>query len=94
MRNDTVSAIDKWAEAAGAETIINYAVPLLTQENPELRTETLNWTLKNKEGLALADHSTLVKPLMMCLLDKNPSIRNSTELLIVVVIQYTGYQPF
>ena len=81
-----MTCIDKWAEAVGPETVMNYAIPLLSQENPELRTETLNWVLKNKESIPEADHSTFVKPLMLLLQDKSPTIRNNTELVIVVVM--------
>jgi hypothetical protein len=38
--------MDKWAEHAGPEVIINNLGPMLTQENPELRSEALKWIIK------------------------------------------------
>lgn len=46
VRGDAISCMDKWAEHAGPEVIINNLGPLLTQENPELRTEALKWIIK------------------------------------------------
>lgn len=42
LRLDALAAIDKWAEEAGPECIINLSAAHLAQENPDLRTELLN----------------------------------------------------
>jgi len=41
VRADVVTAMDKWAEQCGAELVISIGAPMVTQENPELRTEML-----------------------------------------------------
>lgn len=64
MRGDVVVAMDKWAEHAGPEVIINIGGPLVSQENPELRTEMLKWIIKNKESLKTSEVRDLVKPLV------------------------------
>jgi hypothetical protein len=46
VRGDAVACMDKWAEHVAPEVIINNVAPLLTTENPELRTEALKWIIK------------------------------------------------
>lgn len=46
VRGDAIACMDKWAEHVGPEVIINNVGPMLTQENPELRSEALKWIIK------------------------------------------------
>lgn len=71
--------MDKWAVQIGPEQIINNVVVLLIQENPELRTEALTWIIKNKESIKTSEVKELVKPMVSCLNDKSPNIRNMAE---------------
>ena len=97
VRGDAVLAMDKWAEICGAELIINIGAPLLTQDNPEMRTEMFTWIIKNKESIKLCGNEGLkeqIKPLVECLSDKTPAIRNFAEDVICTVMPLTGYPPF
>ena len=71
VRNDVVSAMNKWSDAIGPELVINYLSPQLTLENPESRGESLKWILDHKDSIPDADLSGLVKPLIACLTDKS-----------------------
>ena len=51
VRADVVATMDKWAEHAAPEIVLNNVIPMLSQENPEMRDETLKWVLKNKDAL-------------------------------------------
>lgn len=53
VRADVVTAMDKWAEHCGAELVIAIGCPLVILDNPELRTEMLQWIIKNKEAIKL-----------------------------------------
>lgn len=78
VRADVVIAMDKWAEHCGPELVISLGTPLLTLENPELRSEMLTWIIKNKESIKLCGPDALkemTKPLVECLSDKTPAIR-------------------
>lgn len=46
VRGDALACMDKWAEHVGPEIILNNLGVMLTQENPELRTEGLKWMIK------------------------------------------------
>lgn len=86
--------MDKWADQVGPEVVINNVGPMVIQENPELRNEALTWIIKNKESIKSAEVKELVKPLMSCLNDKVPGIRNMAEQIITDVMPLTGYAPF
>jgi len=89
-----VACADKWADTNGPESLINYLIPLLAQENPELRTEGLTWIKKNNDSIKLGDVKEFVKPLVACLSDKSPVIRQMVESVIEEVMPITGYLPF
>lgn len=86
--------MNKWAEHVGPEVIINNVGPMLTQENPELRTEALKWILKQKDAIKTSEVKDLVKALVSCLSDKTPAIRNMAEEVITCVMPITGYTAF
>jgi|LauGreDrversion4_2_1035121.scaffolds.fasta_scaffold15522_8 HEAT repeat protein len=97
VRADVVTAMDKWAEHCGAELIISIGGPMVSQENPELRTEMLGWILKNKDSIKLCPADALkeiIKPLVECLSDKTPAIRNLAEETISYIMPLTGYPAF
>lgn len=75
VRNDVIASMNKWSEAIGAEIIINQLAPVLEIENPEGRTESFKWINENKNSIASADTSALIKPLTLCLTDKSKTIR-------------------
>lgn len=83
--------MDKWAEHAGAEVIINNVGPMLTQENPELRSEALKWIIKNKDSIKISETKDYVKALVSCLSDKTPAIRNLAEEVCCYVMPFTGF---
>ena len=72
--------------------------PLLVQENPELRSEGLNFITKHKDTIKLISgpdcKDNLVKPIISCLTDKAPAIRNLAEPLTYEIMAITGYPPF
>lgn len=97
VRADVVTAMDKWAEHCGPELIISIGGPMVTQDNPELRTEMLQWIIKNKDSIkncAAEALKEMTKPLVECLSDKTPAIRNLTEEVILNVMPLTGYPAF
>jgi hypothetical protein len=51
VRAEVVSSMNKWADVIGAENVINKLTAELVLENPELRTEGLNWIQKNKASI-------------------------------------------
>lgn len=71
--------MDKWGTTVGAEVIINNVGPMVIQENPELRNEALTWILKNREAIKTSEVKELVKPIVSCMIDKVPGIRNLAE---------------
>lgn len=71
--------MDKWAEQVCPEVVINSVGLLLVQENPELRNEALTWIIKYKDSIKNTEVKELVKPMVSCLNDKVPGIRNMAE---------------
>lgn len=54
----------------------------------------LGWVIKNKESIKLvaADGiKEMIKPLVECLSDKTPAIRNAAEEVICAVMPIAGY---
>lgn len=94
VRNDTIEAVNKWAEAIGNEPVVQMLCVQMETENPELRDEGFKWILAHKEGIKGADHQLMVKPLMSCLTDKVSKIRSCAEEVIVEVMAFTGFEPF
>ena len=91
VRADVVAATNKWAEAIGAELVLNHLFVKLVVENPELRTECLKWIIQNIESVPSADTSAMVAPLISCLSDKSKAIRDQTEQVMEVVMPIVGY---
>lgn len=97
VRADCVTAMDKWAEQCGAELVISLGGPMVSLENPELRTEMLGWIIKNKDSIKLCALDALkemAKPLVECLSDKAPAIRTATEEVICNVMPLIGFPSF
>lgn len=89
--------MDKWAKECGAELIITLGCPMVSQDNPELRSEMLGWVIKNKDSIKLVAPDALkecCKPLVECLSDKTPAIRSAAEEVILNVMPLTGYPSF
>jgi cytoskeleton-associated protein 5 len=91
VRQEALAAIDKWAHEAGAEYVISYSCEILKQENPELRSELINWLLAHKDSLPKVDLNPMIPSLISCLQDKSAGIRNSAEILFADVIEQVGY---
>lgn len=83
--------MQKIVNVTSPETVMNYLIPLLKTDNPQLRTEGLNFTLKYKENIQKAEISTFVKPLVQGLQDKNPQIRGMMEEVVGEIMIHTGY---
>lgn len=79
VRGDAIACMDKWAEHVGPEVIINNLTVQIALDNPESRTESLKWILKQKESIKSSDYKELVKPLVASLADKTPTIRGLAE---------------
>jgi hypothetical protein len=84
----------KFVEHTSPETILNYLVPLVATENPQMRSEGLNFILKYKDFITKAEMSTFVKPLVQCLQDKAPAIRAQCEEVAGYVMLNVGYNAF
>ena len=94
LRSETITAMNKFAEAAGSEIILNNAGPLLEKDNQEMRNELLTWILKNKESLNKADTNSLVVPLVASIQDRTKEIRVLTEQVVAEVLPIVGYTSF
>jgi len=70
---------------------------MVSQDNPELRTEMLGWINRNKDAIKLVAIDSLkecCKPLVECLTDKTPAIRAAADEVITNVMPLTGYPAF
>jgi cytoskeleton-associated protein 5 len=94
VRQINLEAINKWAEAIGAENIISDIGKVILKENPEIRSVLLEWILKNKNSIATCDASDMPKSLVACLQDKSPQIRTMAEQVIIEVLPKTGPSQF
>jgi len=90
VRDAVQVQMEKIVNATNPETVLNYLVPLLQTDNPQLRQEGLTFTLKYKEHVKKADIDTFIKPLVQGLQDKNPQIRGMMEELSGEVMIHTG----
>ena len=50
--------------------------------------------IKNKEAIKNSEVREIVKPLVQCMSDKTPAIRNMAEEVASYVMAITGYPPF
>mmetsp|Transcript_38603 Transcript_38603/g.34302 ORF Transcript_38603/g.34302 Transcript_38603/m.34302 type:complete len:614 (+) Transcript_38603:797-2638(+) len=94
VRNEVLAALDKWAKEVKNETIVSLALPMLSIESPEMRTEVINWILRNPDGLVKNDIKQSISPILSALQDKNKEIRSLTEKLIEACAAIVGTQPF
>ena len=53
VRGDAIACMDKWAEHVGPEVIINNLTVQIALDNPESRTESLKWILKQKDSIKI-----------------------------------------
>ena len=86
VRNDVLAATEKFVEVCGADVVLNYLIPLVAQDNPQIRGEGLDFILKYKEHINKCDVNLFTKPLVQCLQDKNPTIRGKCEEVIGVIM--------
>ena len=54
----------------------------------------LKWIIKNKDAIKTSEVKESIKPLVQCLSDKAPAIRNMAEEVICCVMPMTGYSAF
>lgn len=94
LRQDALATLDKWSAEIGAENVINYVPSALNQDNPELRTELLNWLLAHKESLSKSDLKPMAPGIISCLQDRTVNIRNAAELLFGEVVEIIGFDCF
>ena len=64
MRNDVLAATEKFVEVCGADVVLNYLIPLVAQDNPQIRGEGLDFILKYKEHINKCDVNLFTKPLV------------------------------
>ena len=91
VRADVVACMNKWAEAIGADKVINHLCASLSVDNPELRNEAFIWLQDKEKFIPECEHAMMIKPLVSCLSDKKSSIRVSAEEMIVLVMKNTGF---
>lgn len=94
LRQDALATIDKWSAETGPESIVNYSGGPLMQDNPELRTELLNWLLAHKEIFPKCDLKQLASGILGCLQDRTANIRNAAENLFSEVVNLIGFESF
>lgn len=94
IRSETVVAMDRIAEAAGPELVLNNVAPLLEKDNPDMRSELLGWIMKNKEHLAKSEPMALVPSLVSSMQDRSKEIRGLAEQVVAEVMPHTGFTAF
>ena len=94
VRDEVVKCMNKWADAIGADKIINHLGEVINVENPEARNEGLKWILLHETSIASCDHSTLIKPLISCMTDRSKDIRNLAENVSLPVMKLAGHPKF
>lgn len=95
IRGETVTAIERFAEACGGhEVVINNAGPLLEKDNPEMRTELLGLIIKNKESLAKSDVGSLVGAIVAAMQDRSKEIRLLAEQVAGEMVSLVGLSAF
>ena len=94
VREYAVKTMGKLADEIGAEFVINYLMPQLTLENPESRSESFKWINEHKGAISRAEHSSMVKPLVLCMTDKDKKIREYSHDIIKIVMAITGHRDF
>jgi cytoskeleton-associated protein 5 len=94
LRQDAMTAINKWAEEAGTDIIIVHASAPLCIENPELRSELLGWLLEHKDKFKENDMKPYVQGTLACLQDKTAPIRVKAESLFEEIVKCIGFESF
>lgn len=94
VRQTNLETINKWSDAIGPENIINHIGDVIEKDNPEIRSVLLEWMLTHKDSIKSCESETLPKPLIECLQDKAPAIRQMAEKVIVEVLPHSGPAPF
>ena len=94
LRQDAMSALNKWAEEAGIDTIIMHSSAPLHIENPELRTELLGWLLEHKEAFRNNDMRPYIQGTLACLQDRSGPIRLKGESLFAEICECVGFDSF
>ena len=103
LREDVTSCIESWGEFVGYESPIVLMIDGLKNDNNDYRTEALKFINKHKDqafGSGLINVNTIkdnmIKPFIICLLDRNSNIRAIAEEIIAYLIKLNGIgtQPF
>jgi len=94
IRQETLNSLQKFMNELGSVIIINSMLPLLNLESPEMRSEIMNWILKNPEDLAKAELKQNIAPLLNALQDKTKEIRALAEKVLEKCIAVTGSGPY
>ena len=94
VRQETIRALDHLAREVGSELILNFMLPLLDNDSPEMRIEVLEWTLKNSEGLYKAEVRQNVGPLLSALQDRTKEIRSLADLVLSRCVEVIGTRPY
>ena len=90
----SIAATEKWADAIGAHLVINHIGQMVIEPNPEGRMEGLSFILRNSSSIPEADMSALVGPMLKCLNDRKPEIRQKSEEIIGILMTKIGASPF
>ena len=94
IRNEAMTALDKFSNVVGSDIIINCMVSYLTEDSIELRKSIILWILNNPEGFKKSEIKNFVHPILHCLIDKNKEIRTITEKLLELAVEDIGTEPF
>lgn len=94
LRQDALASIDRWAQETGPETIVNYSGPPLALDNPDLRSELINWLLAHKHAFSKSDLRQLAPGILASLQDRVANIRNAAESLFSEVNSQAGFEVF
>ncbi len=96
LREDIVKCIEKFISIIGFENI-SFAIPqFLNEENFEMRMELLKLLTKNKGFFSnkLDNIKDYINPIISCLLDKSPNIRNMSEEIAKELLRYVNINSF
>ena len=94
IRQDAIACLEKIGNEVGQDAIISSALPMIAQDNPEIRTEVINYVLKYADFLPKVDIRSNVNAILSALQDKSKEIRANTERLLEKCVNVIGAGPF
>lgn len=94
IHDETVQAMDRFAQVLGADQVIAASQQSLEEDSPELRASVLKWIMANSDAFKKVEVQAFVTPVLKCLTDKSKDIRTLAEQLLEKALAETGPEAF